>query len=392
MGNIYAGAKCVCLWLGEASVLKPCLGLIRTLGRYASYNETQIRLIRYHILDNPYWSRAWITQELGLARQIAVIGTGEVMPFSTLLRAMSSHHFMLAESSPMALFTGVSRLKEGMPLLRLLSQFRTMQCSIRQDRIYSLLALCVEPNRFTVDYDLPTVDLLYLILKHCEANFCFCTVALLVDVLGLLDTDRPEDHVPGRYPYIEFSADCHVADANSEHELILLQSCAELNGVANWHGRLDDQGKRILVPREAEPPKRWPTSSSQDSLVAEDVFDTTSRQPLADGYELQTGPQKSDWSVRMPLLVWARWVQMPVSLCERGEALFADNGRPMGLRVGYTDGAGKVDVRVGAALPKLGWSGLKKAMEYEWSDRDRHSCAIDDEGWIHDSSDDSIGE
>jgi len=354
MGSIYARAQCVLLWLGETPGLAPSMRMVRTQGRYASFSEEQKSLVRYHLLDNLYWGRAWITQEIGLARRIIVLSAGEAMPYSTLLRAMEADYSfstgsLFADPSPMKLFASVSRELRGAPLTKLLAQFSTKQCSIPRDRIYSLLALCSQKDRFSVDYDLSELDLLVLVLKQCKDNFCFCTIMLLAQVLGLVAADIPDDHLNHRYPYIEFDIKPHAPPGSGLPQSYIYH-CWEMGyhedlqvaEYCGWTMVRTSEGKTMFVPMSTTP--------SQDLDLG---WQGEAPQDLADGFELKEIRYRSgSYSLRMPLLVWVRWLRRPVTLCDRGMDDSLERRYGPGARIGYTTGAEGGEGFVGQVLPE----------------------------------------
>jgi hypothetical protein len=352
MGNIYTNAQCVYLWFGNAPYPNPIRETLRSYGPDARYTEEQKSLTRAHFVANPYWTRAWITQEVGLARKIMVVSTGEVRFFSTFLHAMQidgstllgsvseAEPIPVGSTTPMSPFAGhYEKAIKGALLTKLLSQLRAKQCSIRRDRIYSLLGLCVGGNQFPVDYDVPEIEIFMLVLKHCEANLCFCTVALLVEVLGLRDTEPVTDTRPPFYPYIEFRVDYYPVKRPEAR----LERCAWDNNLLNWHMDSNEEGKLIVARTNG-------SSAFTDAAVEHQLS-------LAGCYEVQKkNSETGDWSVRMPLLVWARWIQKPVKVCIYGTYPVLQEGEPtpIELCVGYVDSARGVDVRAatGLGVPK----------------------------------------
>jgi hypothetical protein len=369
MGNIYAGAQCVLLWLGEAPGLAPSMAMLRTHGQNANFNEEQKGLIQYHLLNNAYWSRAWITQEIGLARRIIVLGAGEAMPYSTLLRAVkadssSSSGSLVVQFHPMKIFASIPRELRDAPLMTLLSRFREKQCSIRSDRIYSLLSLCAEENRFHVDYSLSELDLLVLVLEHCKKALCFCTVGLLAQVLGLVDADISEDHLQTRYLYIEFDIEPESAPevrgqgVDRERRIFATSTlncdmrpwaddlayfrAMEAADCCHWVATLNHDRKIAFMPLNATSP----------GTIFIDWYSALS-QELADGFVLSKSDNvPTTYSLRMPLMVWIHWLHEPVILCYRGHTASKETHQTGSLRIGYTTGVDGGEGFVGQVLPE----------------------------------------
>jgi hypothetical protein len=69
MGRIYAQATCVIAWLGIDAKTNDFL---IEMPQHKDYHNISVDL-RMSFLDNDYWRRAWIIQEIVLARQVFLI-------------------------------------------------------------------------------------------------------------------------------------------------------------------------------------------------------------------------------------------------------------------------------------------------------------------------------
>jgi hypothetical protein len=65
----------------------------------------------------------------------------------------------------------------------LLEVYRTKGCKIPRDRIYSLLALCIEGPDIRVDYAIRHNELARNILHGCGDAFCLCSLRIIEHVL-----------------------------------------------------------------------------------------------------------------------------------------------------------------------------------------------------------------
>lgn len=65
----------------------------------------------------------------------------------------------------------------------LLEVYRTKGCKIPRDRIYSLLALCIEGPDIRVDYAIRHDELARNILQGCGDAFCLCSLRIIEHVL-----------------------------------------------------------------------------------------------------------------------------------------------------------------------------------------------------------------
>lgn len=180
MGRIFGSAYNVISWLGSEKTIA------KYLKQLADPPEAE-EYLRYtgELYSAVYWDRAWITQELALARRNTFIAAGtEVNRIITLppWRVRGMHPHTRAERIEIENTYDL----RGRSLIYLLDIFKSKLCSIPRDRIFSLLALCGDGARVTVDYDNTHRDLARDVLRTCYESFCFCSIRILQYVL------RPE--------------------------------------------------------------------------------------------------------------------------------------------------------------------------------------------------------
>ena len=180
MGHIYAHALKVIVWLGQTSTQ-----FTRSLSE-ADFDEW-----RSFVLENEYWNRAWITQEIVLARKVAVLINEKMTSLRKVVNYVSDG---LTDSwlwSPMRglVNTGLLlRFGESKPhLLDLLKDkfWADKDCSIARDRVFSILELVQEGKNILVDYNATPIDLARNILSACSHVPCPCSVLALLRALGI---------------------------------------------------------------------------------------------------------------------------------------------------------------------------------------------------------------
>ncbi|KAF5580661.1 het domain-containing protein [Fusarium pseudoanthophilum] len=158
-----------------------------------------------HLMNNEYWERAWIIQELLLGGQgVVLIGQTEI-PWDRLfqhtrllcepdnhLTSIRAEHFA---QSPLA--TIARHRKEGsgftpLNLPELLSQFGNVRSYDFHDRIYALLGLAKDRDRVSVAYGSTKEDFFFDNLKSiCEKRginnsmSCLCVCTHIIYAIGL---------------------------------------------------------------------------------------------------------------------------------------------------------------------------------------------------------------
>lgn len=193
MGKIYQDAIEVLVWLGVQPDLDYLFSFIREVVRtdpstppsfsaLVSHQPERVDIGLRRLCSNAYWHRAWIAQEILLARNVRIMNGSGHAEWRTLIRVVKEtrkyvpgkfndvfHH------SPMMKFweewpwnimhTGVHVRKRS---IWNLDWVWSSQCSDPRDRIYSLLALLDDDN-FDVDYDEDPCSLFWRAGEHFRA-------------------------------------------------------------------------------------------------------------------------------------------------------------------------------------------------------------------------------
>jgi hypothetical protein len=170
MGRIFSSAVEVISWLGDDDTIAAYLREVRKFG--FSPSETGLQAL----VASEYWNRAWITQEILLAREVILMACTEY----TAMRQMSqSNAQKLLRIDPR---NSSAHRKKG--LIHLLWIYRDKRCAHPRDRIFSLLSLCDPPSGLSVNYEIPHHLLATATLRAC-GSLCLCSTYITGHALGL---------------------------------------------------------------------------------------------------------------------------------------------------------------------------------------------------------------
>ena len=160
MGLIFSRAKNVTSWLGDERHIARFLLHVRRRAIHEDHTQDS----RKAVLERPgqppgfhyfcvaeYWNRAWITQEVALARRITLMAAnieldGSLYP--VLSEWGEGYLARLEHLRP----KNTAKWK-GRSLVYLMDKFKLKESRIRRDRVYSLLALCGDGKDLQVNYD-----------------------------------------------------------------------------------------------------------------------------------------------------------------------------------------------------------------------------------------------
>lgn len=196
MGDIYARAESVLAWFGKheeldqhfrraASFISSWYDMTSNRASHSFQNDRIIYGAPFHrmcdaaysaaeeLCKQPYWQRAWITQEAILARKIIYVAGISAMPHATIYDGMRfSSVSWRTNVKPM--FAGRNGVKSR-PLLENIVRFRKKRCENSLDRVYSLLSTSRTRYPIKVDYDISAFELASAVLKaQSIPRPCFC--------------------------------------------------------------------------------------------------------------------------------------------------------------------------------------------------------------------------
>ena len=180
IGHIYAHLLRVMVWFGN-----PVSRHIRAV------KATDLDSWRSFVLENEYWDRAWVTQEVVLARKVTVLINDTTTSLRKLVDRVSDGLTTSWLSSPMRVLVNAGlllRFGETKPRLLDLLQNDTWakkKCGIPRDRIFSIIGLVREGDDIAVDYESTSSDLALNILRVCGLVPCLHQVLTLLRALGV---------------------------------------------------------------------------------------------------------------------------------------------------------------------------------------------------------------
>ncbi|CAN9359746.1 unnamed protein product [Alternaria alternata] len=178
MGQIFSHAVKVISWLGDderiAQFLRESTPPLSLDMAYPQHNRPGM----LHFFRSDYWNRAWITQEVGLARSITFMADDEEV--DRWQPPEEKEDDAMVPRNPNPVYSeNYSHKWRGKSLIYLVQLFFHKECHDVRDRIFSLLALCGEGSDLEVDYEFSRADLIMRVLQACSNSFCLCTANML---------------------------------------------------------------------------------------------------------------------------------------------------------------------------------------------------------------------
>ena len=194
MGDIYRSAKCVLAWLGPAADDSDAYFdylehlAIADRASQKQVEESVTRAVSF-LNKRPYWRRAWIKQELILAKDITVycgcrVQSGEsFFWFATFLTIDLAEGYDDYMSK-----VYIHRCSKPETLEELLHRYNNSECFDRRDRVFALLSMasdCKGLESRLVDYSLSVPALFFAFIAHLKPSNLLGFATNLQDVLGV---------------------------------------------------------------------------------------------------------------------------------------------------------------------------------------------------------------
>ncbi|OAL54863.1 hypothetical protein IQ07DRAFT_676820 [Pyrenochaeta sp. DS3sAY3a] len=200
MGDIYASAAVVVVWLGCEPQGEENMRIVRDWPSQADFwglevssdtgimgfwsprkkgriprDETwsRFRQAAKYFLDLTYWRRIWIVQEVVLSRR-PVVTCGSVSLAFDSFRAKMNHFRHDSAANPFIPFWSLCELRDlgrKMPLWRLLRDFRLSESSLLVDKVFGLFGLVeqADSDTWVVDYAMAPLEVFWDAVLECHA-------------------------------------------------------------------------------------------------------------------------------------------------------------------------------------------------------------------------------
>lgn len=182
MAEIYSKAQCVVAWLGDDNDIEIASsgakgGEIRR--QFLSFRLFKHPKILRKLSMLPYWSRAWIVQELRLARQVQFVWGASRFGWPDFCSALDFYIWpsivkkakhdkarVQSQIKPLAGFLGggkahgyMRRKQKNLPLVELLSRYSRSGCKDPRDRVFAMLGMLPEDERAILNHVFPDYSL-----------------------------------------------------------------------------------------------------------------------------------------------------------------------------------------------------------------------------------------
>jgi hypothetical protein len=282
MGKVYSNATKVVMWLGNNHGISSDVLPKTTMVDFVDF-----------VWFNEYWTRAWVAQEVILAKDPVLMIANHLASFPDFVREHidiqgvkiqgegdRETRSWLSQDTMYLSTKGVLRAwmrcrdletystKPG--ITQWLNELRDVSCTLVHDRIFSLLEMAEEGGRIPVDYSMSTSELIHRILKVRDHGVCLCEIHLLNRLLKVehetLDTSKP-------CVYAQWKPDS--SRRNFGHTSIMNMEAT----ISSEHRKITDG-----VPKVVRVPLKLVTTYQESVHLCSDATAGKARVPVQLGY------------------------------------------------------------------------------------------------------------
>jgi hypothetical protein len=190
MGEIFSKAEFVIAWMGMN--LNIAFFIADPAREFRSETMDARKYFRHFqgsmdFFHSVYWERAWITQEVRLAKRVYCLATATAGALRSLGFKQHLDMFRKQDQGKQLFRDTVTWSHKSDRLLDNLCRFGKKNCSDRRDLVYSLLAISRDGGRLRVDYNLSRSQLAHDILWLYEQGVCIWHVREVLQTLQMAE-------------------------------------------------------------------------------------------------------------------------------------------------------------------------------------------------------------
>jgi hypothetical protein len=134
------------------------------------------KLSAFDVVITGYWERAWITQEIALAKHVYMLVSEKEFDLDILKHAKMPKYRSAFPSELVQTYRATigDHHCQKQHLLTLLQNYQTKKCEKRRDRVFSLLSICLEGPSLKADYTLSEELFFSTVLRTSRLTPCLC--------------------------------------------------------------------------------------------------------------------------------------------------------------------------------------------------------------------------
>jgi hypothetical protein len=240
MAEVYNNATETYIWLGKSAVLNSAIGMLNT--EPVNWKDRAVQAHTQELYLQPYWNRAWTSQEMIQSRRLTVLTAGARLDWDKFQHARDTPPSVMGTVDPHfssfpayfwtlwfnQRYTDATSAEGRHSIWLLLNRHKVAQCSDVRDRIYSVLSVVKRGTSFRVSYTDTPVELFWRAANHFGAWSQPDAVRLLREALGLTSEQLTQDIYARSVGKIHAPLQSRVSRASSL-PLVLKTQCGHQN-------------------------------------------------------------------------------------------------------------------------------------------------------------------
>jgi DNA-directed RNA polymerase subunit RPC12/RpoP len=189
MGNIFSSAQRVIAWMGTSPQVTSLFRYVRDELHAQYFFDANYFIELAEFSTDDYWKRAWITQEVQLARQVVLLANNIAIDLALLRDGIElpvrRTFGDIIHRDLWRYIDETLRQRDEVTLLGNMDRFWKKESSDRLDVVYSLLSLSTNGAEILVEYGISTVQLAQKILRLLRNGLCIWAARTVIRTLQL---------------------------------------------------------------------------------------------------------------------------------------------------------------------------------------------------------------
>tara|TARA_R110002003_G_scaffold1389_3_gene22950 strand:- start:11151 stop:12485 length:1335 start_codon:yes stop_codon:yes gene_type:complete len=191
MGSIFSKAQCVLSWMGCDAEYASLLRYMRIDMDNTPFFDAEYFLALDRFCKDRYWKRAWITQEVQLARQVLLVANTEAIDLVYLQTEVNES--ILATFGTVIYNELWKRINDtikrdnDLTILENMHRFRWKECSDRLDIVYSLASISRDGLELQVEYAIEPTKLARKLFGLLGEDLCLGHIKTVFQTLDVID-------------------------------------------------------------------------------------------------------------------------------------------------------------------------------------------------------------
>ncbi|KAH7085255.1 heterokaryon incompatibility protein-domain-containing protein [Paraphoma chrysanthemicola] len=191
MGSIFRQAQRVLAWTGRDHEYASLLRYLRVDMGKTRFFDAEYFLALDRFCKDKYWKRAWITQEVLLARQVLLVANNEAVDLAYFRGEISASVYRtfgaIIYEDLWERIIYLAEQNRDFTILENLHHLNWKECSDCLDVVYSLASISRDGPELQIEYNIGPLELACKVLRLLKQDLCLVHIKTVFSALGAIE-------------------------------------------------------------------------------------------------------------------------------------------------------------------------------------------------------------